>query len=617
MDYLHLAEVYEEIVKTPKRLEKTRIIAELFRNASKEELPLIIPLLQGSVFPPSEKEMHIGISSKTAVKIIASCSGNSPAQVEVLLNREGDLGLVAEKLLSKKRQSTLFSRKLTVKKVVENIRKLPDVSGAGTVEKKSGLVAELLNMASPLEAKYVVKTVLENLRSGVGDSIVRDAIIWAFLPRVAGVNITDEESKGMKILKAEKPEDIKDTENYGAIAAPSDENAREIYNYLVETVQSAYDLSNDLARLAEILKEKGLIGLREVGIEAGNPLKVMLYVKAKDFADAFEIVGKPAIAERKFDGFRMQIHGLRNGDVRLYTRRLDDVTKQFPDVVKLVKDNVRAKNFIIDSEVVGIDPKTGRFRPFQEISQRIKRKYEIEKLAKGLPIIIEIFDAMELNNRSLLGMPFGERRKLLSASVHEVKGKIALVEQKIVKSEEELKKFYEKVLGEGVEGVMLKNMTGVYRPGVRVGFGVKIKPTMETLDLVITAAEWGEGKRATWLSSFTLACAGEDGELLEIGKVGTGIKEKSEAGVSFEQLTEELKPLIYGERKGKEVRVKPKVVVELAYQEIQKSPSYSSGYALRFPRVVRLRDEKGVADINTIKDVERLYYQQDARKKKQ
>jgi DNA ligase-1 len=274
----------------------------------------------------------------------------------------------------------------------------------------------------------------------------------------------------------------------------------------------------------------------------------------------------------------------------------------------MVQKNVKAKDFVLDAEVVGINPKTGKFVPFQNISQRIRRKYGIPEMIRELPVIVEIFDAMEIEGKSLLCEPFEKRRKELKKIVHEVQGRIVLVEQKKVSTEKELKDFYHKVLGEGVEGIMLKNISGIYRPGARVGYGVKLKPTMENLDLVVVKAEWGEGKRAKWLSSFTLACR-DKGELKEMGKVGTGIKEKGE-GVTFADLTKELVPLVTSE-KGKTVTVKPKIVLEVAYQEIQKSPKYKSGYALRFPRVVRERtSEKGVKDANTLKDVERLYKQQ-------
>ncbi len=576
MDYLQLAKAYELLENTSKRLGKTAIIADILKNASKEELLEIICLLQGSVFTPAEKDKHIGVSSKLAAKAVANCAGVSQGKVEELLGKEGDLGIAAEKLFAKKKQAALFAQNLSVKKVFSTIRKLSEISGRGSVDLKIGFVSQLLNAASGNEARYIVRTVLENLRTGVGDSTIRDAVVSAF-------------------------------------SGFSPEN-REKYAEAVNAVQSAYDLSNDLGKVAVTLKEKGIAGLNAIEIAPGNPVKVMLYVKAQDFADAFDIVGKPALAERKFDGFRMQIHG-ENGNIKLYTRRLDDVTKQFPDVVALVKKAVKAKSFIIDSEIVGIDPKTKKFRPFQDISQRIQRKYGIEQMAKELPVIVEIFDVMELHAKSMLSVPFGERRKSLKGIVKEIPERIVLVEQKLVKTEDELEKFYESVLKEGVEGVMLKNVSGIYKPGSRVGYGVKIKPTMETLDLAITGAEWGEGKRAKWLSSFTLACRGDEGEMLEIGKVGTGIKEKSGEGISFRELTEMLTPLIK-EEKGKQVTVKPKIVVEVLYQEIQKSPSYSSGYALRFPRVVRIRDEKGADDANSISDVERLYHQQLSRKKK-
>ncbi|MDD4877760.1 MAG: ATP-dependent DNA ligase [Candidatus Nanoarchaeia archaeon] len=573
MDYSELAGAYDELEKTSKRLEKTAIIAKILKDASKDEIADVICLLQGSVFTAAEKDKHIGISSKLAAKAVANCAGVSQEKVEEQLGKEGDLGIVAEKLFAKKKQSTLFLQKLSVKKVVATIRKLSEIEGRGSVDMKVGFVSQLLNSASGIEARYIARTVLENLRTGVGDSTIRDAVVLAF----SGFSPDNKEK----------------------------------YSEAINAVQSAYDLSNDLGKVAITLKEKGIEGLKAIEISPGNPLKVMLYVKAQDFADAFEIVGKPALAERKFDGFRMQIHG-ENGNIKLYTRRLDDVTRQFPDVVELVKNAVKAKSFIIDSEVVGIDPKTKKFRPFQDISQRIQRKYGIQEMIKELPVIVEIFDAMELHGRSLLNLSFEERRKSLKGIVKEIPGRIVLVEQKLVKSESELEKFYNSVLREGVEGVMLKNISGIYKPGSRVGFGVKIKPTMETLDLVITRAEWGEGKRAQWLSSFTLACRDDEG-FLEIGKVGTGVKEKTGGEVSFEQLTELLKPLIISQ-KGKQAVVKPKIVVEVLYQEIQKSPSYTSGYALRFPRVVRMRDEKGADDANSLSDVERLYYHQLSRK---
>ncbi|MBU2589129.1 MAG: ATP-dependent DNA ligase [Nanoarchaeota archaeon] len=634
MDYLKLAEVYEQLENTPKRLKKTYIIAKLLRN-SKDDLIDIVYLLQGRVFAAGDKN-EIGVSSKIITKSIANYSGLSTSKIENMLSKEGDLGIVAEKLLNKGGQQALFKKKLTVNKVVENIRKLVDMTGSGAVNKKLALVSELLNMAEPLEAKYIARTILENLRTGVGGSTLRDALVWAFLPKIIGIfhycpkcqeftledkclecnekiklkfkEEIEQDFKGLKKFHADSVEELKGLAKFVDIIIPeSEKSARQLYNYIIEIIQNAYDMTTDYGLIAEKLRDDGLESLKGISLEPGKAIKVMLYTKAKDFEDAFSIVGKPALAERKFDGFRMQIHG-KGKDIKLYTRNLDNVTNQFPDVVEQIQKNVKANSFIIDTEIVGINPKTKKFMPFQNISQRIKRKYEIEKLIKELPIIIEIFDVMEINGKNLIKETFEKRRQELKKVVKEVKDKIVLVEQKIVSTVKDLEKFYNEVLEEGVEGVMLKNIEGIYKPGSRVGYGVKLKPTRENLDLVIVAAEWGEGKRAKWLSSFTLACRDEN-KLKTIGKVGTGIKEKNE-GLTFEELTKELKPLII-EQIGKSVKVKPKIIVEVGYQEIQKSPSYSSGYALRFPRVIRLRNmEKGLEDINTIKDVENLYHQQ-------
>lgn len=605
MDYKELAELYSKLEKTSKRLEKTFLIAQFLSKVSEDSLKDIVYLLQGRVFAHSD-ERKIGMSSQLILKSIALSAATNSGTVESSWKSEGDLGLVVEKLLTKKKQSTLFSKKLTVKKVLENISKLSEMTGEGTVAKKVGLISELLNMATPNEAKYIVKTVLEDMRSGVQDSTLRDALAWAFLPKVKGVfsycskcKMYSSDKKcfncGSETEEPEKKEE--------AAKEP-----RELYNEMIEKVQHAFDMSGDSGEVALSLKKSGLAGLSSAKLKAGRPIKVMLFEKVKNIEEAFSVVGKPAIAEQKLDGFRLQIH-CNNGEISLFTRRLENVTLQFPDVVKAVKECVMSKTFIIDSEAVGIDPKKKTIVPFQNISQRIKRKYDLERMAKELPVKVIVFDAMMVNNENLLDLPFNERRKRLEAVVKNKKDVFEVIEQIVSSNEKEIEKFYKKQLSFGMEGIMIKKLDGVYQPGRRTGIGVKLKPTMENLDLTIVAAEWGEGKRKNWLSSFTLACAGKDG-LLEIGKVGTGIKEKTGGEVSFDELTKELKPLIL-EEKGREVRIKPKIVVEVMYEEIQKSSNYSSGYALRFPRVVRIRTmEKALSDINTIKDVERLYNHQ-------
>ncbi len=277
---------------------------------------------------------------------------------------------------------------------------------------------------------------------------------------------------------------------------------------------------------------------------------------------------------------------------------------------------LKADNYILDAEVIGLDPKTKKWLPFQSISQRIKRKYDIEELIAKVPVMINVFDVISYENESLLNAPFNRRRHIIEKIVKVVPDRLQPAKQIITDKLEEAEKFYKEALSLGNEGVMAKNLEGIYKPGSRVGYGVKIKPILETLDLIIVKADYGEGKRAGWLSSFTVACLDSKKEkLLEIGKVSTGVKEKEqEDGTTYEEITKLLKPLMQ-EQKGKEVTVKPKIVIEVAYEEIQKSTEYSSGYALRFPRFLRVRFDKGMRDLNTIKEVETIYDQQRSRNK--
>jgi len=397
------------------------------------------------------------------------------------------------------------------------------------------------------------------------------------------------------------------------VLASNEKLAREIYDRFISLVQKALDVSNDFSNVAKTIKEHGIRTLVQIELATATPIKVMLAQKVKTMKEGFDKVGRPCAIEQKYDGFRIQIHK-SHGKILLFTRRLEDVTKQFPEVVKYVKDHINADNFILDSEAVGFDSKTGKYMPFQNISQRIKRKYDIEKLAKQLPVELNIFDVVSLNSKNVLNLSFKERRKLLEKIVKPAKMKIRLAEQLITSNEKEAEKFYDKSLQQGNEGVMLKNLEAPYKPGSRVGYMIKLKPTMETLDLVVVGAEWGTGKRGKWLSSFILACLDPDtGEFLEVGKVGTGFKEKAEEGLSFEEMTNMLKPAIITE-KGKIVKVSPSVVLEITYEEIQKSPGYSSGYALRFPRVVQLRTDRGPQDISTIDMIEEFFYEQKKKK---
>lgn len=558
MRYTELCEIYEELENSPSRLKKTEILASFLKKIKDEKHKEIIYLLQGKIFPDyNEKEM--GISEKLAIKALSKSTGVSSKDIENLWKKLGDLGLVAEQITKEKKQSTLSSRELTTEKVLENLQKLPNLEGKGTVDKKISLISELLTSAKPKEAKYLIRTLLSDMRIGIGSGTLRDSIVEACL----------EKSK---------------------------ENT--------EAVQDAYDKSTDWKLVFEEAC-KGIKNLKKTTLQPGKPVKVMLFLKEGTIEKGFERVGKPALLDYKYDGFRMMINKEENGKVKIFTRRLDEVTKQFPEVATYVKENIKAKSFILDSEAVGFSPKTKNYLPFQNISQRIKRKYDIEKIAEQLPVEINVFDILYYNGKSLIKTPFKERRRILEKIIKEKRYKLKLSEAIITNNPKRAEKFNEKALAAGQEGIMMKNLEAPYKPGARVGYGIKIKPQDKDFDLVIVEAEYGTGKRAGWLTSYTVACKSEK-NLLEIGKVSTGLKEKEEQGLSFKELTKKLKPLIEKE-KGRKVEVKPKLVVTVVYQNIQKSPTYASGFALRFPRITRLRPDRNPEDIATKKEIEKEY----------
>lgn len=587
MHYLELVKVYESLEKTPKRLEKTQILSELFKKVDKKEARDISYLVKGKVFP-DWNEQELGISSQLAIKSISKATGISEEHLVKQWEHIGDLGKVAEESIKTKKQRALFSGKLTIQKIIDNLKKASQLQGHGTVDRKLSLVAELLTMAEPIEARYIVRTLLEELRIGVAEGTIRDAIVWACFGDKIGIRY-DPEKNDIEL----------------------DEKQREKYEYFSRVVQDAYNKSNDFGVVLEAAFS-GEKALEKIELEVGRPVKVELCLKVDSIHEGFEKVGKPADIELKYDGFRMLIHKTPDNKIIIYTRRLDNVTKQFPEVARYIKEHVSGKSFILDGEAVGFNPKTHKYKQFQDISQRIKRKYDIEKLEKELPIELNIFDIIDYNGKDMILEPWHERRKLLEKIIKPVKWKIKLAENIVTEDEKKAQEFYKKALKDGMEGVVMKNVNSKYEPGARVDTWVKFKPVQDPLDLVITGAEYGKGKRAGWFSSFILSCRSDD-KFLEIGKVGTGVKEKSSEGLSFEELTNLIKPLIT-HQSGTVVHVKPKIVVEVAYQEIQISPTYSSGFALRFPRIVQLREEKGVHDVYSLDEIKGFFKKQGSRK---
>ena len=563
MRYEKLAKLYESLSSTTKRLEKIEILSKFLETVSTEDSDLIY-LLQGDIYPTYD-ERKIGISNQIAIKAISKSTGIDSKKVVSQWKKIGDIGEVAKELTKEKKQTTLATHLLTTKKVIDNLRKLPELIGKGTVEKKLALITELLTSSTPTESLYLIRTLIGDLRIGVQESTIKYAMLKAF---------------------------FKNNKEYE------------------EELQGAIDRSNDLKEVFESAKSGKIKDLEKIKLEVGKPIKAMLAQKANSIEDAFKHLGKPLAIEYKYDGFRLLIH--KKGDkVTLFTRSLENVTTQFPEVINYIKEFVKGDSFILDSEAVGYDKKTKKYTDFQAISQRIRRKYDIKQLSEKLPVEVNIFDILYYNGKNEIETPFKKRAELIRKIVTEHPYKLIVSKMKITSNEKEVKEFYEKALKNNQEGIMFKNLDATYKPGRRVGNMLKLKPEENELDLVITGGEWGTGKRSGWISSFILSCRDGD-KFLEIGKVGTGIKEKSKEGVGFDELNAKLKPLIIKE-KGKEVKLKPKVVVTVHYQDIQKSTNYESGWALRFPRITVLREDRGTYDIANLEEIEKDFVNQRAK----
>jgi DNA ligase-1 len=543
MKFKKVVDVYEQLEQTPARLEKTDIVAQLIEETPKDIGGIVIQFLLGETFP-KWMDKKIGIGTQLLIKSVATVTGIKEKTITRYVREEGDVGNAVGRAVAHKKQVSFFSEELSVEEIYQTLEKIVGFQGMRSQEKKLSHLAKLFAAADEKEATYLSRIILEKMRTGVGEGTVRDAIA-------------------------------------------------QVYDASSTEIENAYALINDWETVVKAAREKDLDA---VGLTPLRPIKVMLAQKVASLEEGFSEVGRPCALEYKYDGFRMQVHKI--GDrLKIFTRRLDDVTEQFPVIAEAVKENL-ISDCIVEGETVGI--KGGKYLPFQQISRRIKRKYEIQEMARRIPVFLHLFDILYCNGTSLLQRPFEERRKILE-DILQKNQRVRLAQQLITDSTEEGSAFYQKALDRGNEGIMMKNLTAPYQPGSRVGYMIKLKPVLETLDLVIVGAEWGEGRRAHWLATFLLACRDEQDNLVPIGKVGTGITDEM-----FIEMTDILKEKIITQQ-GKEVVLKPELVVEIAYEEIQRSPKYESGFALRFPRVIRMREDKGTDDVDTIDRIYEIY----------
>ena len=539
MEFSRLISVYESLEDTTKRLEMTDIVSDFLKETPADVLDIVVYFLLGKVFP-DWMDRELGVGTKLILRVISNVSGIPESVLEDYIREEGDIGKACEKAIHEKKQVILFKESLSIQYVYHILTKMSEFSGARSQEKKLKYLSNLFSSSTGRETRYLVRIVLGTMRTGIGEGTVRDAIAQRF-----GCD-------------------------------PSQ-------------IERAFMLTNDMGVVAKTAR-KDVKDLDKLDITFFRPIKFML-AQVGTLQEALERMSVLS-CEIKYDGSRAQIHK-KGGKIKIFSRRLEDITQALPDLVSSVEESV-SEDCILEGEIVATENEHPR--PFQYVLRRLRRKYDIQEMIKKIPLKIYYFDIL-YKDKSLIDLPFKERRKILESSVQNVEK--AQVSQVLVTEDiEKAQQFFDHSLDIGHEGLMIKDVNSVYQPGARGKKWLKIKQTLENLDLVVIGADWGEGRRAHWLASFLLGIRDGQGNFLEIGKVGTGVTDEM-----FKELTEKLKPYIT-EQKGKTVKLVPNFVMEVAYEEIQKSPNYESGYALRFPRVVRFREDKSVEEAD---DLTRLH----------
>ena len=588
MEFADFAARAAEIEAESADLETTALVRDLF-DAADDDLPIVARFVQGRVFPAwQSRTLDIGPNLCYAAIARAAGQNVSAADVEDRLAEMGEIGAVAASFDFGGQQGLAAfggggQTDLTVSTVDEELRALAAAAGSGSQDRKLDTLFGLFNRCSSAEARYLARLVLSEMRIGVGEGTVRDAIAEAFL-----VDSADATA-------------IRDEERTRA--------ARERRDAAVDAVERALQVSNDYGRVAVVARDEGASGLDAVELSVGRPVQAML-AQAGTVTDALSEWEDVAV-ETKFDGARVQVHydgggGARDdtresdgaGTVSLYSRNMEDVTDALPEVVEFVEREVDVP-VILDGEVVAVDD-DGSPLPFQEILRRFRRKHDVDRMREEVTVELRAFDCLHAAGDDLLTEPVTERHDRLC----DVLGHTEAVSDLLTSDDAEVIEAYEAdALDAGHEGIMLKNPDAAYSPGKRGKNWLKRKPYVETLDLVVTGAEWGEGRRAEFLGTFLLSARVEEGDETEyrtLGKVATGITDDRLA-----ELTDLLEPDIVAQE-GTDVDLRPTTVFEVGYEEIQQSPTYSSGYALRFPRFIEVREDKTPETADSLARVERL-----------
>ncbi|MCW3994740.1 MAG: ATP-dependent DNA ligase [Candidatus Bathyarchaeota archaeon] len=547
-----LSELLERIEATKKRLEIVDSTANYLKTLDALEIESAVNMMVGRAFP-KYSQRTLDVSWQTLIRTLEDTYELDWDLFRQAMARTGDVGSAVKSVLEgcrAKKQTQLTMNPLTITEVQRSFDAIAKAQGAGSRTRKERQLTALLSQATPIEAKYLTKILTGEMRTGLHEGLMEQAVARAF-------------------------------------------------NVPLQKVQHASMVLGDIGEVAATLKMQGAEGLDKAGFSVFRPVKLMLAQTAQSVNEALSEHGGETAFEYKYDGARVQIHK-QNNQVRVFSRRLSDVTQSLPEVVAAIKSNVKAGEAILEGEVIALDS-AGFPIAFQHLMRRFKRVRELGNMTQKIPLTMVLFDILYLNGESLISKPYIERRSILAQTV----GNIPLTKQAILNQPEQAYTFLEEALAAGHEGLMAKKLDSPYTPGRRGKRWLKIKPILEPLDLVITAAEYGYGRRKGWLSDYYLAARDPaSGEFLVVGKTFRGLTD-----AEIIDLTGRLKESAVSQE-GHKVTVIPKIVVEVAYNEIQQSPKYKSHMALRFARITRIRDDKTPQEADTISHVREIFERQ-------
>jgi len=578
MEFSIISEMFEMMEKTTKRIELTNILVKLLKKTPKKIIPNVVYLLQG-IIRPNFEGVELGVAEKLAIHAISKSAGLPIKKIEDDYRDGGDLGLTASNILKIKTQTTFTAEKITVERVYETLFKIAKLKGKGSQDLKMKHISSLLNDATPLEAKFVLKILLGTLRLGIAENTVMDALAIAFT--------------GKK------------------------ENR--------EQIENAYNVSSDLGKVSLIVATDGIDEIKKFKISLFSPIRPMLADRVQSEKDVIKKMPEQFAAEYKLDGERVQIHK-QSDKIILFSRRLENITQYYPDIVENIGKSLNVNEGIFEAEIVPINENTGDFLPFQELMHR-RRKYKLDEAVSQYPITVNFFDVLYFDKKDCLNLEYSERRKILEQIIHEDNFS-KLVPMLFVKNENEIEDFLENSINAGCEGLMLKTPNAPYRAGTRGSNWLKLKREYrnelgDSLDLIVIGAYFGRGRRTGLYGTLLLATYDpEKDNLPSICKVGTGFTDESLDQlyqILSNKVTLKKNPRIVSEMKA-DIWFEPELVLEIVASEITLSPIHktgldlirkSSGFALRFPKFTgKIRYEKAVEDASTGEEVFALYKRQ-------